>query len=218
VNGARHAWVHFGAAFALLLAATVFLHARQKPEPTLLRKPLTALPHILGRWEGRDLEISPEVREVLGPGDFLSRVYRDPATGAVADLFIAFFSSQRAGDTIHSPQNCLPGSGWAPLERGSRQLTRPDGTKVTVNRYVIAKGLDRELVLYWYQAHGRVVASEYSAKFYLVTDAMRTNRSDGSLVRVVIPLRPRQSIAEAEGLAAGFAEQLLPLLDEHIPR
>jgi EpsI family protein len=218
VTAARNSWLHCGAALALLVTATVFLHARQKPEPDLARKPLVSLPHIIGPWVGRDYTIAPETLEVLGPGDFLSRGYRDAATGAPVDLFIAFFSDQRVGDTIHSPQNCLPGAGWAPLERGSQQLTRPDGGKITVNRFVIGKGLDRDLVLYWYQAHGRVVASEYWAKLYLVTDAMRTNRSDGSLVRVVTPVGSRESTAQAGARAVKFAEQLLPLLDEHIPR
>ena len=89
---------------------------------------------------------------------------------------------------------------------------------LTVNRYVIAKGLDRQLVLYWYQSHGRVVASEYAAKFYLVADSIRMNRSDGALVRVVTSINPGETEIAAENHAVAFTESSLPVLDSYIPR
>ena len=106
------------------------------------------------------------------------------------DLFLAYFPSQRTGNTMHSPQNCLPGAGWSMSGHRHIQIAGPSGPLI-VNLYIISKGTDRQVVLYWYQAHGRVVASEYWAKVYLVTDAISMNRTDGSLVRVITPASSR---------------------------
>jgi EpsI family protein len=210
-------WMRFFVTLALLAATAVFLEARRQVEPTLPRKPLAEFPETVGEWKGIDLKLTPEVLQVLGPGDFLTRIYQRPALGPHLDLFIAYFPSQRTGDTIHSPQNCLPGAGWSPLERSRMELAGPGGRRIEVNFFVIGKGLDKQVVLYWYQAHGRVVASEYSAKYYLVADAIRSNRSDGALVRVITSIASNEEKVGAVQRAARFAEQILPLLDDHIP-
>src|SRR4029077_5978683 len=128
-----------------------------------------------------------------------------------------FFPSQRTGDTIHSPKNCLPGSGWAPTQSGYTDLRRPDGSTITVNRYLIAKGSEQDFVLYWYQAHGRVTPSEYWAKIFLIADSIRRHRTDGALVRVVTPIG-NGTEESAEVRALEFTHQVLPLLDSYIPR
>jgi EpsI family protein len=136
------------------------------------------------------------------------------------DLYIAYFPSQRTGDTIHSPKNCLPGAGWAPLESSHIHLQHPaGGSPLEVNRYILGMGDQRMLVYYWYQSHGRAVASEYSAKFYLVADAMRLNRTDGALVRILTPISTgKETVEDAERRAFGFAYSVVPLLDDYIPR
>jgi EpsI family protein len=120
---------------------------------------------------------------------------------------------------MHSPLNCLPGAGWSPVSFRRMDIDVPaNGSverRINVNRYVIEKGVDRQLVLYWYQAHGRVVASEYWGKFYLVLDAIRTNRTDGALVRIVAPIRSSEDDAEAQAVA--FAQALFPLLGKYLP-
>lgn len=209
--------LRFAAPAVLLLAAALFLHARSHPEPLAPRLALRDFPRELGVWSSRDLEISSDVREILGPGEFLSRIYQRPDQPYV-DLFVAYFSSQRTGNSIHSPKNCLPGSGWTPTESGQIQIQAPDGARVTVNRYIVSKGLDRQLVLYWYQAHARVVASEYWAKYFLVADAIRMNRSDGSLVRVTTPLTARENPDAAQQRAVQFAQMALGKLGPFIPR
>lgn len=213
----RSSLLRLAAPAVLLLAAALFLQARSRPEPLVARPPMADFPREVDHWTGKDLGISADVREILGPGDFLSRIYSRPDQPYV-DLFLAYFPTQRSGNSIHSPKNCLPGSGWAPAEAGFLQLQRPDGATVTVNRYVIAKGLDKQLVLYWYQAHGRVVASEYWAKYFLVADAIRMNRSDGSLVRVITPILPNESSDAAQRRAVLFAESTLSPLDQFVPR
>jgi EpsI family protein len=172
----------------------------------------------VGDWTGREVGVSEAVRDFLGDGDFLSRLYFRGPEEPFVDLFIAYFPTQRTGSTIHSPQNCLPGAGWTPVERRRVVLKGPKGETVRANHYIIAQGLERRLVLYWYQAHGRAVASEYWAKFYLVADSVRMNRSDGALVRVVTSFTDDKDLPSAESRAAAFATQILPVLDHFIPR
>jgi EpsI family protein len=201
----------------ILTATAVLLHAKYRAEQIAPREKLAAFPASVGPWIGKDVKITADILEVLGPGDFASRLYfRDDQPPV--DLFIAYFASQRTGDTIHSPKNGLPGSGWTPIQSGYTEITVPNRNPVEANRYVIGKGADRQLVLYWYQAHDRVVASEYWAKFYLVTDAIRMNRTDGSLVRISTPILASESSRHAENRATDFARAIFPTLEPFIPK
>jgi len=200
----------------LLAGAAALLHARQAAETVPQGVPLNSFPNQIGEWKSQDLTLSPDILSVLGPGEFLSRVYSAPGKPYI-DFFVAYFPSQRAGDTIHSPKNCLPGSGWTPLESSRITITGTNGATIPANRYLIQKGADRQLVIYWYQAHGRSVASEYLAKFYLIADAIRMNRSDGSLVRVVTAISSGEDEAAAEKRAVSFAQQILPMLNQYVP-
>ena len=208
------------AVIAVLLAATaLFLHARNRNEVLPERTPLTRFPYQLGEWTGTDVKISQDVLNVLGAGDFLLRVYQNSSVRQpYIDLFLVYFPSQRTGDTIHSPKHCLPGAGWLPVESSRVTLNLPGHLPFLANRYVIAKGTDRQLVLYWYLAHDRAIASEYWAKFYLVTDSIRLNRSDGSLVRLTTQLRPRETSDAAQARLISFAITFTPLLNQYVPR
>ncbi len=214
----KHSQLRFLISVVLLVSAAAFLRGRSRPEIFPPRQDLATFPKQLGDWAGRDASLPAGVVDVLGPGEFLTRLYQRKFDGAYIDLFVGYFPSQRTGNTIHSPQNCLPGAGWTPIEARRFQLTRPDGNLATLNRYVLARGPDRLLVLYWYQAHARIVASEYWAKFYLVADAIRLNRTDGALVRVVTPVLPGEDMRLAQGRAVEFAQLILPRLDSYIPR
>ncbi len=209
----------FVLASLLIAAAAIFLHAHSSGEVFAPRQQLGSFPAQLGDWNGSDVSIDKDVLAVLGPGDFLLRVYQNEThPQPYIDLFIAYFASQRAGDTIHSPKNCLPGAGWAPIESRQVTLSLPGHSPFPANRYVIAKGDQRELVLYWYWAHDRGVASEYWAKYYLVADSVRTNRSDGALVRVTTQMVPGESAEQAQQRLLPFAGDLVPLLNNYIPR
>lgn len=210
-------WKRLFPVILLLAAAAALLEARERKEILPAHQELSLFPTSLGPWQGTDLPLSRGEREVLGPGQFLWRDYFNSAQPSTVNLFIAFFPSQRSGDTIHSPKNCIPGSGWAPVSSGYYAIRRQDGSSMLVNRYIVAKGIERDLVFYWYQAHGRVTASEYYAKIFLVTDAIRLNRTDGSLVRVVVPItKAGEEDAQLRGL--GFIRLLLPVLDGYTPR
>ena len=215
----RASSLRFILAAALIASAAIFLQARGRNEIFPPRLPLLSFPTQLSNWTGTDIAIQKDVLEVLGPGDFLLRVYQNPAEKQpFVDLFIAYFPSQRTGDTIHSPKHCLPGSGWLPVESSRVTLSLPGHSPFPANRYVIAKGDSRQLVLYWYWAHDRGVASEYWAKFYLVADSMRMNRSDGALVRITTPMYSGETAEAAQQRVLPFAGDVAPLLDSYIPR
>lgn len=216
MTGNARQWVRFGAVLVLLVAVAIILHRRSKPEVLPARLPLSSFPLKIGTWSGTSLPISATELSVLGPGEFLMRDYETTA-GDPVNLYIAYFPSQRTGDTIHSPKNCLPGSGWTPLTSGRLRIQNPDGSTMTVNRYIVGKGLSRALVLYWYQAHGHVTASEYWAKLRLVEDAISLNRTDGALVRVVVPFT-NEDVRPAQQTALAFIGQIQPMLDHYIPR
>ena len=205
---------------ALLIGLTaILLQARGRDEVFPKHLPLNSFPEQLGDWAGTDQPLDKETLDVLGPGDFLLREYSPQADSEPpVNLYIAYFPSQRMGDTIHSPKNCLPGAGWLPVENDRISLPLPGHAPFPVNRYVIAKGDSRLLVLYWYWAHDRGVASEYWAKYYLIADAMRMNRSDGALVRITTTMIPGETSEAAQQRLLPFSSQVVSLLDDYIPR
>jgi EpsI family protein len=214
----RNSTARFAFAALLIAGAAIFLQARARSEVFPPRLPLKQFPAQLGGWTGTDVAIDKDVLEILGPGDFLVRIYQNQQTTPYIDLFIAYFRSQRAGDTIHSPQHCLPGSGWEPIENQRITLSMLGHQSFPANRYLIAKGDSRQLVVYWFWAHNRGVASEYWAKFYLVTDSIKMNRSDGALVRITTPMVPGETVDAAQQRILPFAGEVMPLLDSYIPR
>jgi len=203
--------------------ASVAVARADRHEETPLRMSFSLFPMQLGSWEGvQQPPFSESVLKVLSLDDYLTRYYYVPKSNAGVDLYIGYWRSQRQGDAIHSPQNCLPGSGWEPLSQ--RILTfadprNPAGPSISVNRYVIRKGVDRQLVLYWYQSRGRIVGSEYWSKIYLVLDAARYNRTDAALVRLVTPIKGTTDAVEAraEQQILDFANVLLPTLGRYLP-
>jgi exosortase D (VPLPA-CTERM-specific) len=209
----------FWLAAALMLATAVGLQAHSRNEIFPPRTSLSSLPAQIDGWTGTDQPLDQETLNILGPGEFLVREYENASQPQPEiNLYLAYFPTQKAGDTIHSPNHCLPGAGWVPTSREKILLTRPDGSSFPVNRYVVAKGEERQLVLYWFQAHGRVVASEWKAKYYLVADSIQLNRSDGGLVRLMSPMYQGESREAAQARIMKLGSQFIPLLDNYFPR
>ena len=206
-------WIVIG----LLSATALLLGSRSRSEPAPGREPLSQIPNRISGLLGTDQSMDAETLEVLGAGEFLSRVYVDNRHTPPVSLFVAYFPTQRTGVTIHSPKHCLPGAGWAFESSQYVQLNDAVGKPHRVGEYIIGNGSNKEFVIYWYEAHGRSVASEYSAKFYLIADAIRINRSDGALVRVITPIAAQEDTVNAKVRAESFVEQLAPTLPRFIP-
>ncbi len=202
----------------LLLQGVAYYAIALRSEQAPRVSPLGLFPRQLGEWAmARDVPIEKEVQDVLKADDALNRVYADPSgTGAVF-LFIAYFKTQRYGQAPHSPKNCLPGSGWEPVETG-RQTIGVSGwyAPIVTNRYVVEHGDEKSVVLYWYQTHHRIIASEYWAKFWLVVDSIRYRRSDTSLVKIVVPVR-NNNVDAATAMGVQFVQALFPSLLKQLP-
>lgn len=209
----------FWTVFLLLLGTAMLLQSRGVSERHIGSEALSLFPHAIAGWTGTDQQIDAETLKVLGAGDFLSRVYKQDSQTATIGLFIGYFPSQRTGTAIHSPKHCLPAAGWAFESSEYVDLKDANGKPHRVGEYIIAEGENREFVIYWYQAHGRSVASEYAALFYQVADAIRMNRTDGALVRVITPIDPssRDGSSAARIRAEAFTAQLWPTLPRFIP-
>jgi len=209
----RQAWLVCG----LLVAQALGLVLVSRPEQPPPARPLQEFPTELGAWRMvQEGVIEERVREKLRAGDLLNRVYGAPGRPLV-NLYIAYFPTQRTGVAPHSPKNCLPGSGWVPVESAIVRLPVGAAGWFEVNRYVVENGDRRSLVLYWYQSHERSIASEYKAKVYAVVDALRYRRSDTALVRVVVPAE-LSGISGATGVASEFARLVYEVLVGQFPQ
>jgi EpsI family protein len=207
---------------AVLLSGAAYATTESRSEQVLPRAPLATFPIDIGAWKGRESRpFAPDVLKILGADEYVNRVYQ--AERSETNLYVGYYKSQRQGDSIHSPLNCLPGSGWEPLSRSYVAIPIKAGEQVertiNVNQYVVRKGLDQFVILYWYQSHGRVIANEYRSKVFMVYDAIRLNRTDAALVRVMT--RQIGSDAHAEAAAAatgvGFVKAMIPLLEAYLP-
>jgi len=209
---------------ALLVVQAAVLYSAIRPEFVPPSRPLETMPSTLGSWQLVQTGVmEQEVLDVLKADDILNRTYCNSAspdctkTGqGIAYVFVAGFRTQRTGKAPHSPKNCLPGSGWVPLSSDELAVDVGRPAPISVNRYVIAYGSQRDLVLYWYQSRDRVVASEYKAKFWVMADAIRLNRTDTALVRVIVPVVNRDE-AQAQATATGFVKSFYSTLLEYLP-
>jgi EpsI family protein len=164
-----------------------------------------------------EVSVAGRLEGVLGADDYILRTYRNGA-GQTADLFVAYYKAQTAGVGPHSPKNCLPGSGWEPIESDRIELGRDRaGRPIEVNHYVVEKSRERALVLYWFQARGRVVANEYWGLSYLIWDAFRRGRRDGALVRITVPMRVQDEASVSLKAGLDLARTSLPQLSPFLP-
>ena len=208
----------------ILVLQAALLYSAVRPEIVPPSRPLGSMPTTLGSWQlVQTGVIEQEVLDVLKADDILNGVYCSsaspdcPKTGqGAANLFVAAFRTQRNGKTPHSPKNCLPGSGWERISTGEMAIDVGRAAPITVNRYVVAYGSQRDLVLYWYQSRDRAVADEYKAKFWVMADAIRLNRTDTALVRVIVPIANKDE-AKAQATATDFVKSLYSTLLEYLP-
>jgi EpsI family protein len=218
----------------LFFCGWLFIARASKMEPVPIAQPLAEFPLQMEGWRGfAQAPFAADILTNLGVDDYLNRTYYSADGSGIVDFYVGYYQYQRQGKAIHSPLNCLPGAGWNPVKkdylsislpgtysRDNGQMQRNTSDSVSVNRVVIAKGLDQQVVIYWYQSHGRVIASEYAGRIYSVLDAIRTRRTDAALVRIMSQAGGRKSEAEekAEKLAVNFAKAIFQELNRFLPR
>lgn len=203
---------------ALLAATFTLVEMRGDTDRVPPSKPLAELPSQMNGMTSQDIAIPQESLDILGKGVFLNRIYQVTPQSAInsVGLFIGYFPTQRSGQSIHSPQNCLPGAGWNFDSSGTAAL-QDGGSTQHVGEYLISNGVNRQEVLYWYRSHGKNIANDYAAKFQMLKDSILLGRTDAALVRVITPVAPGEPVSVAHDRAVQFAQQLLPLLPAYIP-
>ncbi len=204
-------------ASVLLLAAFLILQSRSAGETVPVRKSLDLFPDRIGEWQGRQANnLEVEVLNILKVQDYLMRRYVD-ANGRSIWLYIGYWATQRRGGAqAHSPKNCLPGGGWEPVDASRLTVQLPPPyAPIEVNRYLIQKDRDMQVVLYWYQAQGHAVASELGAKVAMVRGALMSRRTDGALVRASSPVTG--TVAETTARLVLYVQTLYPILGEYLP-
>jgi EpsI family protein len=201
----------------VLIAQAAAFYGFSRREFVPVNRPLAEVPATMGAWNKvSEGVIEPEIQDILKADDLLTRTYASNSYNIPAHLFVAFFRSQRTGQAPHSPKNCLPGNGWVPTVNDVIHIPIEGRPSLEVNRFIVAKGDQKSVVLYWYQSRDRVVASEYTAKFYVLADALRYNRTDTALVKVVVPVIEGQP-EKSEKAAIEFVQALFQPLRQHFP-
>ena len=201
-------------AVALILAATAGLTPwATRSERIAPSKSFSDFPMAVGHWQGVRSSLDERIYNVLGVEEYVMADYRNPS-GEAVNLYLGFYQSQKEGDIIHSPKNCLPGAGWDITDVGTEKVLFGDNT-VTVARLLLEKGGARQVVLYWFQSRGRVISSEYMQKLWLVVDSITRRRTDGSFVRLISPVN--DSTQATINRLKDFAQDLKPHLDTYIP-
>ena len=208
-----------GALVPLFLAAQILLlHATASGEHPPPPPALARFPAAFGQWRlFHDDPIDAATVRELSADRLVSQTYVEIPTGSVASLFVAWFQTQREGARQpHSPKVCLPAGGWTPRVV-DRVTVDTSAGPISVNRYIVNKGTQRAVVLYWYQTPRRVIADEWAAKFWLAADALRDKRTDTALVRVITwPARGGDDTATAAAIT--FARNMYPMLRDYLPR
>ena len=188
-------------------------HAIPPPNIPEAHRPLHELPAAVASWQSEDIPYQADVVKAIGADDYINRLYSGETPPI--ELYVGYYRDQRSGDRIHSPENCLPGSGWEPIRSSRVQIGSKDGSPVLVNEYLVEQGARRDLVLYWYQTRRRIIASEYRAKYWLVVDGLRHRSTDGTMVRIWTTAADGEELARER--ATNFASHIYPHVAALLP-
>lgn len=189
------------------------------------RANFAAFPLELGEWQCKQRErMESKVIENLGVTDYLICEFRNtssplPPVGVYVGYHASQVNTAGGGESrIHPPAHCLPGSGWSIIASEDRAIDLPGlpHSPTEVKRLVIAKGDQRQVVYYWYQERGRVIADDWRKIIDLFWDRARLSRTDGALVRFTVPVG-RGNEDQAEDAFRSVASALVPLLPAYVP-
>lgn len=199
----------------LCLLPFVATQLTERGEAPPARQPFLEFPMQLKGWSGTSFPLEARYIEVLKFDDYVLADYQEPQSPAV-NLYMAYYRSQRKGQSAHSPQSCIPGGGWEIGTIDTMQLGL-SGDHAPANRVLIQKGDQRQLVLYWFKQRDRVLANEYLVKLYVLWDAMTRQRTDGALIRLTTPIQQNETDHSAEQRLIRFAQNMNPILTRYVP-
>lgn len=201
----------------VLLFTVCASHAIEFRRSVPLERPLGTFPSEIGPWRGSHEALDPDTIRILRLSDYLVMKYHDGA-GRVLELYVAYYESQQKGETTHSPETCLPGSGWEIMGDGHTRVDVGKGSLVTVNRAVVRKNGAGYIMYFWFPQRGRILTSLWQVKVYAFWDAITRQRTDGALVRVTTPIASDEDADQADARIRGFISMAAPLLENYIPR
>jgi EpsI family protein len=204
-------------ATVILLGQIAIYYSGSAKETIPAVAPWNQFPGEVEDWKGSsDQVIEQDVLNALQPDDYLARTYSSSSGPYQINLFVGYFNSRRDGRAPHSPQWCLPGAGWKSLSSKTISIAIPNAAEsLPANEYLIEKGMNKELVLYWYHQGGRTVANEVVAQIYSLPDLIFHSRTDTALVRIIVPIRG-DDVNGARTVGIGFARAAYPLIRKHI--
>jgi exosortase D (VPLPA-CTERM-specific) len=213
------------AVLALALAVYPVFALPQRLEIKPQRSEFSQFPLRIEGWVGRRDRLEDIYLDELKLDDYLLADYvpSDAATSVVlketpVNIYVAYYASQRTGQSVHSPRSCLPGGGWRIQKLDQHDVAGAGlrGAPLRVNRAIIQQGSERQLVYYWFHERGRDITNEYLVKWYLFSDALTLNRSDGALVRVITPLQDGEDATLGDVRLSRFSATVLPELQKYV--
>ena len=199
---------------AIMLITAMLTGFASHSERIAPNKPFSEFPLEIGQWKGVKGEMDQKVYNILGIEDYILADYRKTSRETV-NLYVGFYQSQKEGDIIHSPKNCMPGAGWKITETSIETIKMDDTENIKAIKLLLQKGAEKQIVLYWFQSRGRIISSEYMQKIWLVIDSVTKHRTDGSFVRLISPVAVDESTTLK--VLKEFANKVYPVLNEHIP-
>ncbi len=203
----------------LLLGATWGLsHGIEFREKIPINKSFEYFPVKVGEWSGTRQTMEHEFIDALDLSDYAIIEYQN-STGKSVNFYVAYYESQRKGESIHSPATCLPGGGWIFKQAGAVGIPLPanDGGFMKVNRAFMQKSGYKQLSYYWFPQRGRILTNAYQLKIFAFWDALTRQRTDGAMVRVITPVHGLEELEEAEKRLQGFTREIVPVLGEFLP-
>lgn len=198
----------------LLSGTTLYTNLMSHGTPVPITRPLKEFPAKIDDWVGTTHFFSKEVYDILGVDDSILRNYRNNQ-GNLISLYIGYYGSQKEGNIIHSPKNCMLGSGWQPIDLSKIEIDLPSG-KVVASKMIVEKGLSKEVVLYWYQSGSRVIGNEYLQRLYFVWDAIRYNKTNAAFIRFTSPVFDNDYDKTIQQ-EVEFIKKVVPILNNFLP-
>jgi exosortase D (VPLPA-CTERM-specific) len=204
-------------AIVVLIATFWLSHGIEFREKVPINKSFNGFPMTIGEWTGTHMTMDANIIKSLHFSDYIMAAYHNP-NGQMIDFYVAYYESQRKGEATHSPETCLPGSGWTFEKTSLKTFDTENGEHLRVRRVLASNNGSRQLIYFWFPQRGRDLTSLYQVKFYAFWDALTRQRTDGALVRVITEIYPGEAVEVAEKRMVAFVSGVNPVLDEFIPR